>query len=81
MTRVVPVAELDGAVDEVAATLSSKSPLILRWGRESFYRTLDMDPDDAAYLQAMLTITSAPEDTAEVVAAFADKREPKWKGR
>ena len=82
VTRVVSVAELDGAVDELAATLSSKSPLIMRWGRESFYRVLDMDPDDAlAYLQAMLTITSASEDTAEGVAAFAEKREPKWTGR
>jgi enoyl-CoA hydratase/carnithine racemase len=82
VTRVVPVEELDGAVDELAATLASKSPLIMRWGRESFYRVLDMDPDDAlAYLQTMLTITSASEDTAEGVAAFAEKREPKWKGR
>jgi enoyl-CoA hydratase len=82
VTRVVPVAELDGAVGELAATLASKSPLIVRWGRESFYRTLDMDPDDAlAYLQAMLTITSASEDTAEGVAAFAEKRAPEWKGR
>jgi enoyl-CoA hydratase len=82
VTRVVPVAELDGAVDELAATLASKSPLILRWGRESFYRVLDLDPDDAlAYLQAMLTVTSASEDTAEGVAAFAEKRPPEWKGR
>lgn len=82
VTRVVPVLELDAAVDELAATLASKSPLILRWGRESFYRTLDMGPDDAlAYLQAMLTITSASEDTAEGVAAFAEKRAPEWKGR
>src|SRR5205085_2554926 len=79
VTRVVPVDELDAAVDDLAATLASKSPLILRWGRESFYRTLDMDPDDAlAYLQAMLTITSASEDTADGVAAFAEKRAPGW---
>ena len=82
VTRVVPVDELDAAVDELAATLASKSPLIMRWGRDSFYRVLDMDPDDAlAYLQAMLSITSASEDTAEGVAAFAEKRDPKWKGR
>src|SRR5438067_6221446 len=47
VTRVVPVDELDAAVDDLAATLASNSPLILRLGRESFYRTLDMDPDDA----------------------------------
>ena len=82
VTRVVPVDALDAAVDELATTLASKSPLILRWGRESFYRAAEMDPDDAlAYLQAMLTITSSSEDTAEGVAAFAEKREPEWKGR
>lgn len=82
VTRVVPAAELDAAVDGLAEGLASKSPLILKWGRQSFYRVLDMPPDDALdYLQAMLTITSHSEDTAEGVAAFAEKREPKWKGR
>src|SRR5205823_12321829 len=81
VTRVVPVDELDAAVDELAGTLGSKSPLILRWGRERLYRALDLDPDASlAYLQAMLTITSASEDTAEGVAALAEKRGPQWKG-
>jgi enoyl-CoA hydratase/carnithine racemase len=82
VTRVVPVDELDAAVDELAANLAAKSPVIMRWGRDAFYRVLEMDADAAlAYLQSMLTVTTLTEDSAEGVAAFAEKREPRWKGR
>jgi enoyl-CoA hydratase/carnithine racemase len=80
--RVVRAAELDDAVNALARDLAAKSPLIMRWGRDSFYRVLEMDADAAlSYLQGMLTITSATEDAAEGVAAFAEKRAPEWKGR
>ena len=80
--RVVPVAELDATVHALASDLAAKSPLIMRWGRGSFYRVLEMDADAAlAYLQSMLTVTSQTEDAAEGVAAFAEKRAPNWKGR
>jgi enoyl-CoA hydratase len=80
--RVVPVAELDATVDALAAELASKSPIVMRWGRDAFYRALEMDADPAlSYLQGMLTITSQTEDAAEGVAAFAEKRTPQWKGR
>jgi enoyl-CoA hydratase/carnithine racemase len=80
--RVVRVAELDDAVSALARDLATKSPLIMRWGRDSFYRVLEMDADAAlSYLQGMLTITSGTEDAAEGVAAFAEKRAPEWKGR
>jgi enoyl-CoA hydratase/carnithine racemase len=82
VTRVVPVAELDAAVDELAGSLAAKSPLVLRWGRDAFYRVLEMDADSALdYLQGMLTVHTLSEDAAEGVAAFAEKREPTWKGR
>jgi enoyl-CoA hydratase/carnithine racemase len=82
VNRVVPVDELDAAVDELASVLASKSPLIMRWGRDSFYRVLDMAADDAlAYLHAMLTVASSSEDAAEGVSAFAEKRAPRWTGR
>src|SRR5436309_9881194 len=80
--RVVPVADLDATVDALAADLAAKSPLIMRWGRDAFYRVLEMDADAAlSYLQDMLTVTTQTEDAAEGVAAFAEKRTPQWKGR
>jgi enoyl-CoA hydratase/carnithine racemase len=80
--RVVPASELDDTVDALATDLASKSPIIMRWGRDSFYRVLEMDADAAlSYLQSMLTVTSQTEDAAEGVAAFAEKRAPQWKGR
>jgi enoyl-CoA hydratase/carnithine racemase len=80
--RVVPVDELDATVDLLAESLASKSPLIMRWGRESFYRALEMDSDAAlAYLQTMLTVTTLTDDAAEGVAAFAQKRAPEWRAR
>jgi enoyl-CoA hydratase/carnithine racemase len=82
VTRVVPAGELDAAVDELAASLASKSPLVLRWGRDAFYRVLEMDADSALdYLQGMLSVHTLSEDAAEGVAAFAEKRAPRWKGR
>jgi len=80
--RVVPVSELDATVDALAADLAAKSPLIMHWGRDAFYRVLEMDADAAlSYLQGMLTVTTQTEDAAEGVAAFAEKRAPVWKGR
>lgn len=80
--RLVTVDELDATVDALAVELASKSPIIMRWGRDAFYRVLEMDADAAlSYLQSMLTVTSQTEDSAEGVAAFAEKRAPQWKGR
>jgi enoyl-CoA hydratase/carnithine racemase len=82
VNRVVPVEELDDTVDAFAKDLASKSPLIMRWGRDSFYRALEMRADDALdYLQAMLTVTTLSEDSAEGIAAFVEKRPPRWTGR
>lgn len=80
--RVVPVAELDATIDALAADLAGKSPLVMRLGKTSFYKALDMPADDALdHLQAMLTITTLSDDAAEGVAAFAEKRAPRWTGR
>jgi enoyl-CoA hydratase len=82
INRVVPAGELDAAVAEWARKLASKSPVIMRLGKEAMRRQLDMPLDDALdYLRAQLSLALSTEDIVEGVSAFFEKREPQWKGR
>jgi enoyl-CoA hydratase/carnithine racemase len=82
VTRVVPPADLDSAVSELAATLAAKSPAVMKLGRDAFYAVWDMAaPDALAHLHAMLSLTAQTEDAAEGIAAFLEKRAPRWRGR
>src|SRR3954453_14662779 len=82
VNQVVPVDELDAAVDAFAATLASKSPAIVKLGRDSFYGVWDQSAEEALrLLHTMLTINTMTDDAAEGIAAFAEKRTPEWKGR
>jgi enoyl-CoA hydratase len=82
VNKVVPAEEFDAAVQEWAAKLVSKSPVIMRLGKEAMRRQLDMPLDDALdYLRAQLTLATSTEDIVEGVTAFFQKRQPEWKGR
>jgi enoyl-CoA hydratase len=82
VNRVVPDAEFDATVDDVAATLASKSPLLMRMGKEAMARQRDMPLEDALeYLQHRLVIALGSEDIREGVDAFFSKRDAVWKGR
>jgi enoyl-CoA hydratase len=82
VNRVVPEGEFEDAVADWSGRLASKSPVIMRLGKEAMRRQLDMPLDDALdYLRAQLTLALSTEDILEGVSAFFDKRDPEWKGR
>jgi enoyl-CoA hydratase len=82
VNKVVPADEFGPAVSEWASKLASKSPLIMRLGKDAMYRQLDMPFEDALdYLRAQLSLAMSTQDIVEGVQAFFEKREPKWKGR
>jgi enoyl-CoA hydratase/carnithine racemase len=81
VTKVVPVAELDAAVDELATSMAAKSPTALRLGRESFYAVWDQTVEASLrLLHPLLTITASTADAAEGIAAFQENRPPVWPG-
>src|ERR1700680_4257166 len=83
VNRVVgSLAELDALTEEIAGSLARKSPLVLKLGRDSFYRQQDMEFRAALeYLRSQLALVSLSEDAREGVTAFFEKREPEFKGR
>lgn len=82
VSRVVPAADLDSAVDETVDALLRYSPATLALGKSAFYAIEDMDLDTALdHLHIGLTATGTTEDAAEGIAAFIGKRDPDWKGR
>jgi enoyl-CoA hydratase/carnithine racemase len=82
VNRVVPASEFDAVVHDWATKLASKSPVIMRLGKDAMYRQLDMPFEDALdYLRSQLSLAMTTEDIVEGVQAFFEKRQPNWKGR
>jgi enoyl-CoA hydratase/carnithine racemase len=82
VTRVVPRAELDDAVERTARTLAALSPATLALGKEAFYRALDLPhAEGLAQLRDLLTIVARSDDAQEGITAFLEKRPPRWQGR
>ena len=82
VNRVVPVDRLDDAVSELARTIAVKSPLVLKIGKEAFYRQAELDLDAAyAYASEVMVTNMLAHDAEEGIDAFLQKRPPKWENR
>jgi enoyl-CoA hydratase len=82
VNRVAPTEALDAEVNKLADKVASFSPAVMRLGRDSIYKSMDMGYFDAlTFLRSQLTINTMLEDAAEGIMAFLSKRKPDWKGR
>ena len=82
VNRVVPADRLDDAVNELARTIAAKSPLVLKIGKEAFYRQAELGLDAAyAYASEVMVTNMLARDAEEGIDAFLQKRSPKWENR
>jgi enoyl-CoA hydratase/carnithine racemase len=82
VNRVVPRADLDGAVEELVGVLASKSSHVLRLGKRSFAGAEGLPFGRAIdHLKEALAENLGAEDLAEGVSAFLEKRPPRWRDR
>jgi enoyl-CoA hydratase len=82
VNRVVPAEEYDAFVTGWAERLASKSPLIMKLGKDAMFRQQDMAFLDALdFLRSQLSLAFSTDDIHEGVKAFFEKREPQWTGR
>ncbi|MBW3652712.1 MAG: enoyl-CoA hydratase/isomerase family protein [Actinomycetota bacterium] len=81
VNRVVAPGEFDAAVADWAAQLAAKSPLLMKLGRDALFAQQDMALGEALeYLRAQLTLALSTQDAGEGLAAFLERREPRWTG-
>lgn len=82
INRVVPVDQLDQALQSLINAITAKSSIAVRTGKNMFYKQLDMPLADAyEYASEVMTCNMMAEDVSEGIDAFIEKRHAVWKGR
>jgi enoyl-CoA hydratase/carnithine racemase len=82
VSRLVPPADLESAVGALATTLAGYSPTALGLAKEAASMVPDMEYGAALrYLREMITLVALSDDAREGIAAFFEKRAPRWTGR
>jgi enoyl-CoA hydratase/carnithine racemase len=82
VNRAVPAADLTAATMALAEKIASKSPLTVRFGKETFQRQLDLPLAEAYRVAAEIMVENMlARDAEEGIGAFLEKRPPRWEGR
>jgi enoyl-CoA hydratase/carnithine racemase len=82
VSRLVPRAELSGAVDALARALAGFSPMALGLAKEAAATVAGMEYGASLrYLREMITLVALSDDAREGIKAFFEKRAPNWTGR
>jgi enoyl-CoA hydratase len=82
VSRLVPPGDLESAVSALATTLAGYSPAALGLAKEAASMVPDMEYGAALrYLREMITLVALSDDAREGIAAFFEKRAPRWTGR
>ena len=78
----VPRDDLDNEGLAWAEELAGKSPVALQIAKQAFYASSDMDyAQQFDYMNEVFARLCSTHDAKEGVAAFFEKRPPKWQGR
>jgi len=78
----VPAAELDHKTEWLLGRLIDKSPTAIRRGKYALHAMESMTFDEAiAYMESQIALLARTEDAREGLAAFNEKRKPRWTGR
>jgi enoyl-CoA hydratase/carnithine racemase len=81
VNRVVPLAELDAAVNDLVTRIADASALTVAIGKEAFYDQVELNQRSAYELtKNVMSLNALASDAQEGMAAFLEKRSPNWTG-
>jgi enoyl-CoA hydratase/carnithine racemase len=79
VNRVVPEAELDGAIAVLTRVILAKSARLIAQGKRAFYRQVELGLAQAYdFAGGVMACSLLDADAHEGIDAFVEKRPPKW---